>query len=88
MTKTVGFQLVYRDNSFDTDNEYFITHRPGDEEKESETGKTDNQGKLAHAAPKTIQKTTDKYPSNLFVRFAERCESLPLDILNYCRDHI
>ena len=82
----IGFQLIYRANPFNTDDEYFFTFKPETEEN-IQKGKTGGSIPM-HPAPKLILKTKEKPPESFFKDWNIIKATLPSEVLDFVQDKL
>ncbi|MGZ3805341.1 MAG: hypothetical protein ACXVB4_14090 [Pseudobdellovibrionaceae bacterium] len=81
--KIVGFQISYKENPFDTDNEFFITYKKTPESPESlKLGRTSPTTTM-HPANKMIKQVSDRPPNSFFLLMDKALRDLPKDIRVY-----
>ncbi|HEX4924056.1 MAG TPA: hypothetical protein VFV50_08220 [Bdellovibrionales bacterium] len=79
-----GFQLGYKENPFDTDREYFVSHYPGANEGELSTSETG--GELpTYPAPKLLRRSEQAPPPSFFDRIPVVLNGAPSDVAAYLR---
>ena len=83
----IGFQLIYRANPFNTDDEYFFTLKPQLEEEKAQTGKTGAKVN-SYAAPKVIVKTETDPPLSFRKDWEVIKSTLPEDIESFVQERL
>lgn len=86
--KAIGFQLGYKENPFNTDDEYFISHLPNmGSTLEIKLSKSMGPTSLIPAS-KTIAPTTERPPHSFFKSINGALEDLPSEIRSFVESHL
>lgn len=86
--KIIGFQLGYKENPFNTDEEYFLTHLPS-MENTSEIALSKTSGSAPqYPAPKLIHSTNEILPPSFFDRIKGVLGDLPDEARAYLEVHL
>lgn len=86
--KAIGFQLGYKENPFNTDDEYFFSHLPSmGNTLEIKLSRTMGPTSL-FPAPKTIGPTTESPPQSFFKSINAVLEDLPSDVRSFVEPHL
>ena len=83
LEKILGFQLGFKVNPFNTDEEYLFTVWPKSDNKEVETTKIASSNESTGPATKTHETTTTQPPAEFEDCYRKICKSLPPEIQNY-----
>ncbi len=83
--KIAGFQLGFKDNPFNTDKEYFISHFPNmTATPKVRLGETSGI-EQTYPAPKMIRKTENPPPESFFRKIEDVLTSVPVEIAEYLK---